>query len=121
VGADVVLPTKLIEERNKSRNAVYIRRHPRGKAKTSARAIALVRRRKEALDYRTQGYSYANIGKEMDCHPSTAHSLVVRAMQNICPREKCEQVVKPVLIDDEVVAPQPRLVYDAEPVNGKKP
>jgi hypothetical protein len=34
------------------------------------------------LGLRLQGHAYHHIGKELHCHPSTAHDLVVKALHN---------------------------------------
>ena len=65
-----------------------------GTSYTAPGAIKLRQRRSAALDYRLQGHSYHRIAKAMNCHPSTAHDYVVRAMKEIIPREKAEAVLE---------------------------
>jgi DNA-binding CsgD family transcriptional regulator len=65
-----------------------------GTSYTAPEAIKLRQRRSAALDYRLQGHSYHRIAKAMNCHPSTVHDYVVRAMKDIIPREKAEAVLE---------------------------
>jgi hypothetical protein len=60
---------------------------------TSARALRLAERRKEAFEYRLTGASYQAIGETMKIDPSTAHSYVVYWLQNLVPIEKREVVL----------------------------
>jgi hypothetical protein len=65
-----------------------------GTSHSSPRALALAQRRKEAFDYRLQGHSYAAIGEQMKCDPSTAHSYVVHCLHNIVPAEDAKEVLR---------------------------
>jgi hypothetical protein len=60
---------------------------------TSPRAIKQRQRQAAALDYRLQGHAYHAIAKQLNCHPSTVHDLVVKALANMVPREKAEEVL----------------------------
>jgi hypothetical protein len=61
---------------------------------TSPKSIRLAQKRSAALDYRLQGHPYWKIGKALGCHPSTAQSYVIRAMKDMLPVEKREQVLQ---------------------------
>ena len=60
---------------------------------TSPRVIQQRQRQAAALDFRLQGHAYHRIAKELHCHPSTAHDLVVKALHNMVPRETAQQVL----------------------------
>jgi len=47
---------------------------------TSPRVIQQRQRQAAALDFRLQGHAYHRIAKELHCHPSTAHDLVVKGL-----------------------------------------
>jgi hypothetical protein len=61
---------------------------------TSPRAIKQRQRQAQALDYRLQGHAYHAIAKHMNCDPSTVHDLVCKALANMVPREKAEEVLR---------------------------
>jgi hypothetical protein len=61
---------------------------------TSPNSVRLALKRQAALDYRLQGHPYWKIDKMLGCHPSTAHSYVVRAMKDMLPVEKREAVLQ---------------------------
>ena len=61
---------------------------------TSPRRIKQRQRQATALDFRLQGHAYHSIAKHMNCHPSTVHDLVVKALANMVPREKAEEVLR---------------------------
>jgi hypothetical protein len=65
-----------------------------GTSYTSPNAIKLQQRRAAALDYRLQGRAYHWIAKALDCHPSTAHDYVVKALRDMVPRETAEAVLQ---------------------------
>src|SRR6516162_10337808 len=65
-----------------------------GTSYTSPNAIKLQQRRAAALDYRLQGRAYHWIAKALDCHPSTAHDYVVKALRDMIPRETAEAVLQ---------------------------
>jgi hypothetical protein len=69
-------------------------RHPRGRARTSARAIKLKQRQADVLTYRMQGHSYAAIGKQLGISPDTAWRDAVAAISRIVPTESAQQVLK---------------------------
>ena len=60
---------------------------------TSPRVIQQRQRQAAALDFRLQGHAYHRIAKELHCHPSTAHDLVVKGLHNMVPRETAQQVL----------------------------
>jgi hypothetical protein len=60
---------------------------------TSPKSIRLAQKRSAALDYRLQGHPYWKIGKALGCHPSTAQSYVVRAMKDMLPVEKRQEIL----------------------------
>jgi len=60
---------------------------------TSPRLIQQRQRQAAALDFRLQGHAYHRIAKELHCHPSTAHDLVVKGLHNMVPRETAQQVL----------------------------
>jgi DNA-binding CsgD family transcriptional regulator len=84
----------LTEQINKKRNAVYVRRHPRGRSATSARAIRIKQRQAEVLTYRLNGHSYSAIGKQMHIDASTAHNYMVQALARIVPVETAQTVLR---------------------------
>jgi hypothetical protein len=81
----------MTEERSKRGNAVYVRRHPRGRGKTSARAIRLQERRAEAYRHRRDGKSYTEISALMKLPPSSAQRYVQNYLESLGPsRETLE-------------------------------
>jgi len=60
---------------------------------TSPRVIQQRQRQAAALDFRLQGHAYHRIAKELHCHPSTAHDLVVKGLHNMVPRETAQHVL----------------------------
>ena len=75
------------------RNAMYPRRHPRGPAKTSARAIKRRQRESEVLQYRLIGHSFAAIGKQMNISADTAWRYATAAIARLVPVESAKQVL----------------------------
>jgi hypothetical protein len=78
----------------KSRSVYYAHRHPRGRAKTSARAIRLAQRRADVINYRLQRYSFKQIGDELKISPSRAHELCVEYLRDMVPVETRETVLR---------------------------
>lgn len=72
---------------------------------TSPRAIAVAEKRAEALEYRKQGYSYAQIAEAMDVSRTHAFQLVDAAIKEIV-REPGEMVqdLELARLDDLTVA-----------------
>ena len=79
-------------ERSKRGNAVYVRRHPRGKGKTSARAIRLTERRAEAYRHRRDGKTYAEISTIMRLPPSSIQRYVQHYLESLGPSRETLQV-----------------------------
>jgi hypothetical protein len=73
---------------------VKAHRHPRGRARTSARAIKLKQRQADVLTYRMHGHSYAAIGKQLGISPDTAWRDATAAIARIVPTETAQQVLK---------------------------
>lgn len=69
------------------------RGEPRTKVATDKAAIALAERRKEALDYRRQGYTFAQIAEAMEISTTTAWSYVTEEIKAI-PQEEADEVRK---------------------------
>ena len=63
-------------------------------AYTSPAQIKIKRRHAAALDLRLQGLAFHQIGKQLGCHPSTAHDYVVKALRDIVPKETAQQVMQ---------------------------
>lgn len=60
---------------------------------TGPLAIKIEMKKKEALEYRLQGYTYDEIAKEMKCSVPTAYRYAVDAMHEIA-RESAEQMLQ---------------------------
>jgi hypothetical protein len=79
-------------------------RHPRGRAKTSVRAIKLKQRQADVLTYRLAGHSFAAIGKQLGISPDTAHRDAVAAIARIVPVETAQEVLKAELLKLDAMA-----------------
>jgi len=77
-----------------SRSRLYAHRHPRGKAKTSARAIKQRQREADVLTYRLHGHAYEAIDKKLNLSVGTAYNYAVRALQRIVPVEDAKAVLR---------------------------
>jgi hypothetical protein len=81
-------------QKKRAHNAVYARKHRRGRASTSARAIKRQLKRNAVLKARLECRSFGDIGRELNISPSNAYRLCVEAMGELLPVEDLETIRK---------------------------
>jgi hypothetical protein len=79
----------------RERRAVYApRKHPRGRAKTSAQAILRKQRQAEVLQHRLQRRSFADIAKDLGISVASAHRYCEKALADLVPVETRQEVLQ---------------------------